>query len=70
MRIELLDLQMDPVDLDDGYVQEDIRVLPGRAGVVAGRVGAVFPFGDGLVPVDVLREAVLLGLLGGAPPRR
>ena len=64
MRLQVLELEVDLVDLDDRDVEQDIRVIPLFL-VLGERVVGVLALRYRALAFDVLREAVLLGLLGG-----
>ena len=62
VRLQVLELEVDLVDLDDRDVEEHVRVLAGFL-QARDRVSPVFALGDGPLTFDVLGKAVLLGLL-------
>ena len=62
VRVELLELEMDPVDLDDRHREQEVG-LGDLA--VARPVGAVLLLRPRQLTFDVLGEPVLLSLLGG-----
>ncbi len=66
VRFELRKLEVDLVDLEHRDVEQHVRVLA-RLGQRGGGVVAVLLLCDGGATLDVLGEAVLLGLLRGGP---
>src|SRR6185436_1702300 len=66
LRVEVLDLEVERIELDDRHVEEDVRGV-GVLRALALGVSAVLLLSDRLLTVHVLREPVLLSLLRGAP---
>ena len=67
MGVEVGELEVDLVDLEHRDVEQHVRGLSGL-GEWGGGIIAVLALGHGRLALDVLREAVLLGLLRRGPP--